>query len=202
MRMSTRKLLDRAFTLSACLAVALMALFLLFVLLPIFGKGLGAYVFRGTVEYRRMASDQFGRGDEARVAAEWREVQAARRPIYEAVAAFQKELQEMPAARRKELKPMFRDVREALGELFGPEPGEPLPALTRRVYGQTRWDRALVKAGEVLYEETWDYSSATGGACWCRGCRASRGRPRAGFFAGGPRPQIVMHPRLRSTRSS
>jgi len=197
MRMSTRKLLDRAFTLSACLAVALMALFLLFVLLPIFGKGLGAYVFRGTVEYRRMAADQFGRGDEARVAAEWREVQAARRPIYAAVAAFQKELQEMPAARRKELKPMFRDVREALGELFGPEPGEPLPALTRRVYGQTRWDRALVKAGEVLYEETWDYSSGDGRRVLVPRMPRFEGTALAPVFSlVGRDLKSLMHPRL------
>lgn len=197
MRMSTRKLLDRAFTLSACLAVAMMALFLLFVLLPIFGKGFGAYVFQGTVEYRRMASDQFGRGNEARVAAEWREVQAARRPVYEAVAAFQKELQEMPPARRKELKPMFRDVREALGELFGPEPGEPLPALTRRIYGQTRWDRALVKADEVLYEETWDYSSGDGRRVLVPRQPRFEGTALAPVFSlVGRNLKALMHPRL------
>lgn len=162
MRMSTRKMMDRAFTLSACFAVALMTLFLLFVLLPILGKGAGAYLFRGTVEHRRMMLDQFGRGNEAQVSAEWAEVQRARRPIYDAVAAFEKELPTLPAARRKELKPAFKEVREGLAVLLGPAPGVPPPALTRCLYGQTRWDRALEKISDILYEETWDYSSGEG----------------------------------------
>jgi phosphate transport system permease protein len=160
--MTTRKLMDRAFTLSACFAVALMTLFLLFVLLPILGKGAGAYLFWGTVEHRRMMLDQFGRGNEERVSAEWAEAQRARRPIYEAVAAFEKELPTLPAARRKALKPAFKDVREGLAVLLGPEPGAPAPALTRGLYGQTRWDRAQEKIADVLYEETWDYASGEG----------------------------------------
>ena len=58
MRLATRKLLDRAFTLNACFAVALMILFLVFVLLPIFVKGSAAYLFMGTVEHRRLMRDQ------------------------------------------------------------------------------------------------------------------------------------------------
>ena len=144
MRLSTRKLLDRALTFSACFAVGLMTLFLLFVLIPILGKGAGAYVFQGTVEYRRMMLDQFGRGDEKAVAAEWEAAQRARRPLYEAFAAFEKELPELPAARRKELKAAYKEVRETCAALFGPEPGEATPVLPRCMYGQVRWDRARV----------------------------------------------------------
>ncbi len=162
MRLATRKLLDRAFTLSACFAVALMTVFLLLVLVPILGKGAGAYVFNGTVEHRRMLLDQFARGDERVLAAEWSEVRQARQPIYDALAAFEKELPTLPAARRKELKPVFKHVREGLEVLLGPEPGVPPPALTRGLYGQTRWDRAKVKAMDVLFEESWDYSEGEG----------------------------------------
>jgi phosphate transport system permease protein len=162
MRMTTRRLLDRALTLSAYFAVALMTLFLLFVLAPIFGKGAGAYVFMGTVEHRRMMLDQFGRGKEERMAEEWRSVQQARRPIYEAVSAFEKELPSLPATRRKELKTAFKEVREGLAVLLGPEPGGAVPALTRCMYGQTRWDRAKVKVDAVLYSEEWDYSAGEG----------------------------------------
>lgn len=162
MRMSTRKLLDHAFTLSACFAVALMTLFLLFVLVPVLGKGAGAYAFQGTVEFRRMMLDQFSRGSESDVAAEWEEVQRARRPIYEAVAAFEAELATLPAERRKGLKQAFKGVREGLTSLLGPAPGAPSPALTRCLYGQTRWDRAKLKASEILYEESWDYSGSEG----------------------------------------
>mgnify|MGYP001163402177 CR=1 FL=1 len=162
MRITTRKLLDRAFTLCAYFAVALMTLFLLFVLLPIFGKGAGAYLFTGTVEHRRMLLDQFNRGDAEQFSAEWADVQQARRPIYAAVAAFEKELPGLPAARRKELKASYKEIRVGLGVLLGSEPGKPLPALTRGLYGQTRWDRAQEKVSNILYEETWDYSGGAG----------------------------------------
>ena len=162
MRMRTRRLLDRAFTSAAYLAVGLMVLFLLFVLGPIFVKGAGAYVFTGTVEHRRMMLDQFSRGNDTRVAAEWKEVLQARRPVYEALAAFEKELPGLPAARRKALKPAFKAVREGVSELLGPEPGEPLPALTRKLYGQTRWKKAREKLKEILFEESWDYSGGAG----------------------------------------
>jgi phosphate transport system permease protein len=162
MRLTTRKLLDRAFTLSAYFAVTLMTIFLLFVLMPILGKGAGAYVFQGTVEHRRMMLDQFTRGDERRMADEWDEVRRARKPIYDAITAFEKEVATLPVARRKELKPAFQHVRESLAVLLGPEPGAPAPALIRCLYGQTRWDRARVKVKDVLFEETWDYSGAEG----------------------------------------
>jgi phosphate transport system permease protein len=162
MRLATRKLLDRAFTLNACFAVALMILFLVFVLLPIFVKGSAAYLFMGTVEHRRLMRDQFGRGDTADLEAEQAAVLAARRPLYEAITAFEKELAEMPVARRKALRPVFQEVREGIAILLGPEPGAPLPALMRRLYGQTRWDHAQEKADRILYAETWDYSGAAG----------------------------------------
>jgi len=162
MRLTTRKLLDRAFTLNACFAVALMTLFLLLVLLPIFVKGAGAYVFTGTVEHRRMMLSQFVRGDEERVNAEWDEAKRARRPIYGAFTAFEKELPTLPAARRKELKAAFKDIRERVAVLLGPEPGSPVPALPRCMYGQMRWDRAKEKVANILYEETWDYSGGEG----------------------------------------
>jgi len=158
MRMGTRKLLDRSFTVGACFAVTLMTLFLLLVIVPIFGKGAGAYVFRGTVEYRRMMLGEFGRGDEARIRPEWEAVRQARRPIYEAMAAFERELPDLPAARRKELRPAFKVVREGLAALLGPEPGSALPVLPRKMYGQTRWEQAKEKAADILFEETWDYS--------------------------------------------
>jgi len=155
-------MLDRSFTAGGYLAVALMALFLLLLLAPIFVKGAGAYVFLGTIEYRRMMLGEFGRGNEPRVAHEWAEVQRARRPVYEAMDAFERELPNLPAARRKELKPAFQAVREGVAVLFGSMPGKPLPALTRMVYGQTRWKRAQEKAADILFEETWDYSEGAG----------------------------------------
>ena len=63
MRMTTRRLLDRLFTGSGFLAIAVMAGFLLLVLVPIFQRGAGAYFFNGTIEHRRFILEHFGRGD-------------------------------------------------------------------------------------------------------------------------------------------
>lgn len=158
MRLSTRKLLDKAFTACAVLAVAVLTGFLLFVLTPIFVRGIGAYVFKGTVEYRRMMFDQFGRGDEASLKLEADAVAQARKPVYAAISAFEKELADMPPKKRRELKRVFETVRDETASLLGPEPGKPLPVLPRMMYGQTRWDRARIRLKNVLYEETWDYS--------------------------------------------
>ncbi len=158
MRVSTRKLLDKSFTACAVLAVALLVAFLLFVLTPIFVRGAGAYVFRGTVEYRRMMFEQFGRGDESVLQQELAAVAKRRQPLYAAMAEFEKELAAMSAARRKEIQPVFREIREELALLLGPEPGTPLPALPRMLYGQTRWERARYRQDHILYEQRWDYT--------------------------------------------
>ena len=158
---SVRKFLDHAFSGSAYCAVALMAGFLVLVIGPVFVKGAGAYVFKGTIENRRMMLEQFGRGDKTEILAEWAETQRLRQPIYDAVAAFEQELAELPAAKQKALKPAFKEVKDGIAELFGPAPNTPLPVLTRKVYGQTRWDRAQVKCAQILFEEQWDYSEET-----------------------------------------
>lgn len=175
MRLKTRNILDHALTAGGYLAVAVMAFFLLWVLVPVFVRGAGAYVFRGTVEYRRMMLGEFGRGEARRVNAEREAARRARQPVYAAITAFERELAGLPAARRRELRPAFRAVREGIAVLLGPEPGSPLPALTRMRYGQTRWDRARRKAAEVLFEETWEHADA--------GSRRVR-VPRASQFAG------------------
>ncbi|MBN2302748.1 MAG: phosphate ABC transporter permease PstA [Lentisphaerae bacterium] len=52
----------------------------------------------------------------------------------------------------------FVELKARIDELFGPAPGAIIPALPRRQYGATRWDRAQVKLRELLYIEQWDYS--------------------------------------------
>lgn len=158
MTLATRKLLDRSFTACAVMAVVLLTAFLFFVLAPIFTRGSRAYVFKGTVEYRRMMYDHFGRGDLLKLNQEIDAVTARRAPVYAALNTFEQELAQMPAKQRRELKPVFKEVREETIALLGPEPGKPLPALPRMVYGQTRWDGARRHLRHVLFEESWDYS--------------------------------------------
>jgi phosphate transport system permease protein len=158
MRLATRKLLDKSFSAFALLAVAVLTAFLCFVLVPIFYRGIGAYVFRGTVEYRRMMYDQFGRGDGDALQKEVEAAAALRAPVYQALLSFEEELKGLPSKKRRELKPVFEAVFDETVILLGPVPGRDLPVLPRMLYGQTRWDGARRHLKRVLYEETWDYS--------------------------------------------
>jgi len=162
MTLFTRRLLDRTFTGFGLFSIALMAVFLLLVLGPIFVRGFGAYVFRGTVEHRRFLMERFDRGEPAQVAAETASAAQARKPVFEMMAQFEQEMNSLPDSRRKELRDDFRDLKKVIGELLGPAPGQPVPLMPRNAYGQTRWDRAQVKLDRVLYKQTWDYSHGAG----------------------------------------
>ena len=54
MRLATRKLLDRSFSGMGVISIAIMAAALLVILVPIFVRGSRAFVFRATVEHRRL----------------------------------------------------------------------------------------------------------------------------------------------------
>jgi len=55
----------------------------------------------------------------------------------------------------------YIEIQDAVRELLGPFPGDPTPALIRKQYGQTRWDRVQVSIEHIRYDEVWDYSDAT-----------------------------------------
>ena len=54
--------------------------------------GMGAFVFRGTIEYRQLMLEKFGRGNLEAIEAERAEAAAAQRPVYDMLAAYKKEL--------------------------------------------------------------------------------------------------------------
>ncbi|OGV66363.1 MAG: phosphate ABC transporter, permease protein PstA [Lentisphaerae bacterium RIFOXYC12_FULL_60_16] len=158
MELSTRKTLDRAFSGTGMFSICLMTASLLVILLPVFAKGIKAFVFRETIENRKMILEQFHRGDSAALDIEWESARTARQPVYDAMQAFRIELDTLEGSRRRELRSSFREVESALQSLLGPEPGSTLSPLLRNRYGQTRWDRAQVKLQQVLFREAWDYS--------------------------------------------
>jgi len=92
MRPGTRKLLDQAFSGLGVFSILLMTLALLVIIGPIFKRGAGAYVFRGTIEHRRLLLEKFDRGDNMRVRAELLGAARARRPVYEMLTAFESDL--------------------------------------------------------------------------------------------------------------
>ncbi len=177
MNLGSRKLFDRSLTGVSIMAIILMSLSLLVLLGPIFSRGLGAFFFRATSEHRRVNWEQFNRGDAEKITAESRTVAAARKPVYRMLADFENELQDMGSSRRRGYLMQFKEVKNLLRELLGPLPSELGAVMLRQQYGQTRWDRAGFKLGQILYSEQWDYSD-----------RSSMGKkvlvPRQRSFAG------------------
>jgi phosphate transport system permease protein len=159
MQLETRKLLDKAFSGLGLIAIAVMGAALVLILSPIVWRGSKAFVFKGTIEHRRVMLEQFQRGHPDRFTAEMEQAAKARAPVYEMMEAFETEMKAMDRSDRREYKSAFREVEKSIRVLLGPRPGERIPVLLRQQYGQTRWDRAQVKLHEVLYSETWDYSN-------------------------------------------
>ena len=127
-----RKIVNKLFTSMGYTSILLMAFFLLIVIVPVFTKGLSAYVFRGTVEYRELMHDQFGRGDTRAIEAELESVKAARQPILDAIKQFEAELDGMKASpEKRELRAEYKHTRQLISELLGPIPGDPTPILMR-----------------------------------------------------------------------
>ena len=160
MNLKTRKLFDRSFTWLGFGSLVVMALALLVVIVPIAVKGVGALVFEGTVEHRKMQLGEFGKGDSAEVKRQTAETDRYRREVYGMLGVFEKELEGMPEERQEEYRQKYGAVKSTLQSLLGPLPGEQAPALTRYRYGQTRWDKAQEKLHELLYESKWDTSNA------------------------------------------
>ncbi len=160
MRLETRKLLDKAFSGLGLIAIAVMAVALVLILAPIIWRGSKAFVFKGTIEHRRVMLEQFDRGNTERFNAEMAKAAEARAPVYRMLEEFEAEMKAMNRSDRREYKSALREVEKAIKELFGPFPGQKRPVLIRQQYGQTRWDRTHVKLHEALFSEEWDYSNA------------------------------------------
>ncbi len=159
MKLSTRKLLDKSFTGYGIFAIILMACALLLIIVPIATKGIQAFIFRGTIEYRKLRLEKFEEGNLKKVNAELKGSQELRKPIYDMIDQFEKDIRELEYEERREYRKELREVKKSLKELFGPAPGDHQPVLWREQYGQTRWDRAKIKIDQVLFFEEWDYSN-------------------------------------------
>jgi phosphate transport system permease protein len=158
MKLRTRHVLDRSFTGLSIFSVVLLAASLVVVLGPIFVRGLGAFIFKGTVEFRRLDFEQFNRGDKEDIDAEMKRVESYRKPVYEILSAFEEQVdnEEIPNSHR-----YVRDVKELKEQVYrllGPGPGESRPVMMRDQYGQTRWGKAKETLHRILYMEKWDYS--------------------------------------------
>ncbi len=158
MNLKTRKLLDRSFTALGFGSIAIMGMMILIVLVPIFGNGIGALVFRETVENRKLLYNEFQRGNKEELDRDVASSDAVRANVYAMLTQFESELAVMPPEKQQEFQDKYNQLRESLKALLGPLPGEIAPELTRFKYGQTRWEKAEEKLHELQYEKKWDYS--------------------------------------------
>ncbi len=158
MELKTRKMLDRSFTTIGIFAILLMAVSLVILLQPIIWRGAGAFIFRETIENRKLNLEIFGRGNRANVEVQVTEAEAARKPVYDMMAEFEREMEEGGPSFRRQYRSEYSELRDMISELLGPFPGEGDPVLIRDRYGHTRWDRANVKLHRILFVEEYDYS--------------------------------------------
>lgn len=159
MRLETRKLMDKAFSGFGLIAIAVMAMALVMILAPIIWRGSKAFIFKGTIEHRRVMLEEFDRGHTEAFNREQQEAVKARAPVYEMLEDFEAEMKAMDRSERREYRAAFKEVEKAIKVLLGPAPGDRTPVLIRQRYGQTRWDRTRIKLHEALYSEEWDYSN-------------------------------------------
>jgi len=162
MQLKTRKLLDKSFSSIGIITILFMGSALVMILLPIIIRGSGAFIFRGTIEYRKMMFETWNRGNEEELKLEIAQTDLIRKPIFDMMNRFKIELKQLPRKERRKYKASYKELKEKLNMLFGPFPNSRMPVLMRQRYGQTRWDGAEIQLKEVLYMEEWDYSKGAG----------------------------------------
>lgn len=160
MKLETRKILDRAFSGLGFFSIFLMAASLIIVLAPIFIRGMGAFVFKGTAEFRRLNYEKFNRGSKEYIHRETKMVNDARKPAYDMFYAFVKKVEDEEIPNAHEYFQDLDTMKILVRELLGPAPGEPEPVMMRDRYGRTRWGQAKEVTDQLLYMEKWDYSDA------------------------------------------
>ena len=159
MNLNTRKLLDKSFSGLGLSSIALMGITLVLILAPIIWNGSKAYIFKGTIEHRKVMFDHFDRGNYDKLANEKSDVNTTRNFIYQSLDNFDEELKLMDSSERRKYRSDYREFKKQIKELLGPSPTDRKPVLIRQQYGQNRWDRTLIKLHEILYIQEWDYSN-------------------------------------------
>jgi len=161
MRTQSRKLFDRSFSGLSLFSIVLVAAALIILLTPITLKGLSAYIFKGTVEHRLVMHHELGHGGEQSIEADEARTDAAREPLYQYLAEFEKDLVAMSFMQRRQYAGPYEELKGHLRTLLGPLPGDRPRVMVREQYGQTRWDRAQIKLQHVMFVEQYDYSDPT-----------------------------------------
>jgi len=158
MKRETRHILDHSFSGLGFFSIFLLTASLVVVLGPIFARGISAFVFKGTVEFRRLNYEVFNRGNKNNIRDEIQQAAKYREPVYTMLKQFKRQLNDGEIPGNQDYSNDFKELSKSVTELLGPEPGKETPVLMRDQYGQTRWDKAKETLHQVLYMEKWDYS--------------------------------------------
>jgi phosphate transport system permease protein len=131
---------------------------LVVVLAPIFVRGMGAFLFRATIEFRKFNFEQFERGNPYRIGKEIKNTSSSRQVVYDLIENFEKQIKNGQLSNSDEYERKLIELKKLIKELLGPFPDDPVPVLIRDRYGLTRWEKALSKLNEIMVVESWDYS--------------------------------------------
>ena len=156
----SRRVVDWSFTGLSVFSVVLLAAALLVILLPILVHGAAAFVFQGTVEFRRSQLEIFSQGDRPDIMAQVQHAAQAREPVYGMLAAFEQQMQKDVMLQLKYEK-KFREVKDLVQALLGAEPGAKGYDLPHLKYGATRWGHAQVALHNLLYVTQYEYATPT-----------------------------------------
>lgn len=158
MDLKSRKLLDKTFSGLSFFSIGLLILSLVIILAPIFIKGTGAFLFKGTVEFRKFNFEQFNRGDKQDILKEERSSGEARKYIYDLISKFEEQVEEEEIPDSYKYEDELEEIIVNIKELIGPFPGEESPVMMRDRYGASRWDKAKEIRDRILFVENWDFS--------------------------------------------
>ncbi len=159
MEVRGRRIKDKAFSGLGGASMVLLACSLVIILAPIFIRGCGAYVFRATVEHRKIMLDEFGKGDAKALKKEIEKTDRARKPVFDAIGTFESYIENIKDADVEKLDLMrqeFDGFKRDLARLLGPMPGSERPLTAHMRYGATRWDQVEERLKYVLNYVSWE----------------------------------------------
>lgn len=159
MKLQTRKMLDKSFSGMGFISIFLLSASLVMVLAPIFARGIGAFVFKETIEFRRFNYEKFGRGNKQDLEEEIRIVEGKRAYVYQLLDKLEQQIENEDIPDAYEYEPKLDEIKFLVHELFGPRPGQDRPVMLRDQFGKTRWDKALEQLHHIVTIEKWDYSN-------------------------------------------
>ena len=146
MKADLRILIDKLFTSLTGLAVLSMVIALFVILGPMLYRGLGAIVFKGTVEFRKMQLTEFHHGNTEKIQKETETTQKARQVVYDMIHKFRNGIdvdelegqvkdihrnygnvlqqKNIPNEQYKEYRDLSKEIRDKLRDAFSSDTKE------------------------------------------------------------------------------